>query len=116
MKNKLLKTAYLSTGYWFSELLRDLMIYQDLGVGQGDLLFSGALTGTGIIGIAALEVSNRLNGSSLMVNTGLPDEDELSLDADYECEYCGDPVKKGDRVLHNGDVYCTREHVEADKE
>lgn len=115
MKNKLLKTAYLSTGYWFSEALRDLMFYQELGVGQGDLILSSVLTGTGVLGIAAMEVSERLSSDSLMENTGLPDEDELSLDADYQCEYCGDPVKKGDRVLHNGDVYCTREHAEEGK-
>jgi len=104
------------SGFWLGVLIQDSMYFFQFAdlPNEGDLMIAGLMVVVNFLLLIVLKVYNQKK--NLQEELGLPDEEELSLEAEYSCNLCGDPVKKGDRVLHNGKVYCTREHVEEDNE
>lgn len=113
--NRWLKALYFGTGANLSFFIHDLAFFLDTGIAEADLLISGVPTGVGALTITGTEIYDRYYREP-MEDLGLDMDEDFSTDADYECGFCGDPVKKGDRILKDGKTYCTREHVEADKD
>jgi len=101
-------------GFWIGVLAQDSMYFFQLTdpVEKADLLISGMMLLVNFLLLMILKVHNQK--MEAIQDLGLPDEEELSTDAEYSCSFCGDPVKKGDRVLQEGKTYCTREHAEED--
>jgi len=101
-------------GFWIGVLAQDSMYFFQLTdpVDQTDLVISGILIVLNFLLLLALRLTDKK--LEALEEVGLPDEEELSTDAEYSCSFCGDPVKKGDRVLQEGKTYCTREHAEED--
>ena len=115
MNNRWLKALYFGTGANLSFFIQDLGIFLDTGVAEADLLISGVPTAVGALTLTGTEIYRKYYRKP-MEDVGLDLDEDFSTDADYQCSFCGDPVKKGDRVIQEGKTYCTREHAEEDKE
>jgi len=115
MKNSTyLKLGYFGTGANVPFMVLDIHMFLETGHAIGDIFLSTGVVALGATYISAMELYQR-KVSNPMEEVGLLGQ-ELSGDAEYECSFCEDPVKKGDRVLKDGEIYCTREHAEEDNQ
>lgn len=110
------KVLLVFLGFWIGVVAQDSIYFFNLAnlPNETDLLIAGLMALVNFIMLIGLRVY--FDEVSLEQDIGLPSEDQLSTDAKYNCTYCGDPVKKGDRVIFEDDIYCTINHLEADKE